>query len=398
MQLKKINSISKITAIAIVASNTLYAENYVAVEYLQYDENHNRVSVSAPSLTLSYDVGTDYNIKADFVHDAVSGATPTWKSDSGSGASAKSSRSGDYTYGNQSFSEARNAGSVMITKRFENRDELYAGLDYSRESDFDSKSISAEYLHYTDTSHNQSFNIGISYAFNEILSNVNGTEEKENRRYKDDDDENENEFDSDSGASQKEESYSLNIQAGVSQVLNDHSALKLEAFTLLDDGYLTNPHANVVRNHNRTNQALVTENRPDKRRAYGATLHYITMLGESISFKTNYRFYHDDWKINSHTFDTDIYYNLNKKITLGAGLRYYTQSEADFYHKDKEFFTNETYASSDERLSAFDAKTYKASINFKQNSNISYNLGGEFYSQSTGLDATMFTGGVKYRF
>jgi len=83
---------------------------------------------------------------------------------------------------------------------------------------------------------------------------------------------------------------------------------------------------------------------------------------------------------------------------LGAGVRAYTQSEANFYNKNKDFFTNEEYASSDERLSSFDAMTYKASIDFKQNDTVSYNVGGEFYSQSTGLDASMITAGMKYKF
>lgn len=376
MQLKNFNSISKITAIAIVASNALYAENYVSVEFLQYDENSNRVSVSAPSISASYDIGTDFNIKADFVHDAVSGATPSWQPDSSSGASGRDN-SGDYVYENQDFDEARNAGSLMLTTRFDNRDELYTGIDVSRESDFDSKSVSAEYMHYTDKSHNQSVNVGLSYAYNEILSY---------------------DYDTGSGASKKEDSNSLNIQAGINQVINDHSAMKVEAFTILDDGYLTNPHANIVRDYKTSNQRLVTENRPDTRTAYGVNLKYITMVGDSVSVKTNYRFYTDDWDIDSHTIDGDIYYALNKSVTLGAGLRYYTQSEAKFYNKEKDFFTNEEYASSDERLSDFDAITYKASINFKQNDKVSYNVGGEFYSQSTGLDATMITLGMKYKF
>ena len=395
MQLNNFNSISKITAIAIIASNALYAENYVAVEFLQYDENDNRVSVSAPTLSASYDIGTDFNIKADFVHDSVSGATPSWQPDSNSGASSRN-HNGDYEYKNQKFDEERNAGSLMLTTRFANRDELYTGIDYSRESDFDSKSVSVEYMHYTDQSHNQSINFGVSYAFNEILSNGDGEKRKKEKRYKDDDDD--DKYDTDSGASQKEESNSLNIQAGISQILTEHSALKLEGFAILDDGYLTNPHANIVRDYNNPNKKLVTENRPDKRTAYGVNLKYITMFGDNLSFKANYRFYTDDWDVTSHTVDHDIYYNLNKKITLGAGFRIYTQSEANFYNKKKDFFTNEKYASSDERLSKFDAITYKTSIDFKQNEKVSYNLGGQFYSQSTGLDATMITGGMKYRF
>ena len=376
MQLNNFKTISKVAAIAIIASNVLYAEDYVSVEFLQYDENSNRVSVSAPSLSLSYDIGTDYNIKADIVHDAVSGATPSWQPDSVSGASLRDN-SADYEYENQKFDEERNAASIMLTTRFENRDELYTGIDYSRESDFDSKAFSAEYLHYTDKLHNQSVNVGVSYSMNEILAY---------------------EYDSSSGASAKETSNSINVQAGVSQVLNDHSLLKVEGFAILDDGYLTNPHANVVRDYNTANQRLLTENRPDKRTAYGVNLKYITMLGEDVSLKGNYRFYTDDWDVSSHTIDVDIYYELNKKVTLGAGVRAYTQSEANFYNKNKDFFTNEEYASSDERLSSFDAMTYKASIDFKQNDTVSYNVGGEFYSQSIGLDASMITAGMKYRF
>ncbi|CAA6815801.1 MAG: Unknown protein [uncultured Sulfurovum sp.] len=379
MQLKKynnLNSISKVAAIAIIASQALYAENYVAVEYLQYDENNNRVSVSAPTLSASYDIGTNYTIKGDIVLDAVSGATPTWQPDTTSGASQRDN-SGDYEYKNQDFDEQRTAASLMLTTRFDNRDELNTGIDISRETDYYGNTVSAEYLHYTDASHNRSINIGASYSFNEILSY---------------------DYDTASGASTRETSSSINVQAGISQVLTDSSVIKAEAFAISDDGYLTNPHALVVKNYNTANQVLTNENRPEERMAYGATLKYITLLNDDISYKANYRFYTDDWGMNAHTLDNDVYYQLTKKVTLGAGLRYYTQTEADFYNGSKDYFTNEEFASSDERLSDFDALTYRASVDFKQNDKLSYNLGAQFYSQSTGLDATMFTTGIKYKF
>jgi len=89
---------------------------------------------------------------------------------------------------------------------------------------------------------------------------------------------------------------------------------------------------------------------------------------------------------------------MNQAFTLGTGLRYYTQSKANFYNGAIDHFSNEQYASSDERLSAFDALTYKASVDFKQNEHLSYNLGAEFYKQSTGLSATSFLTGLKYRY
>ena len=368
--------ISQIAVLAIFASNILHAEDYVSVEFLKYDENDNRVSVLAPTVTASYDIGTDYNIQASFMHDDISGATPTWQPDSGSGASSRDN-SGDYVYENQKFDEVRNEYSLMLTTRFSNRDELYTGINYSRESDFDSKTVSAEYLHYTDSSHSRSLNIGVSYAFNEILSYG---------------------YDGASGASQKEEANSLNVQLGMSQVLNEDSIVKVEAFTILDDGYLTNPHSTIVRNYGLTNQSLMNENRPDKRTAYGLNVKYVTAFADDFSYRGNYRFYTDDWDVNSHTLDNNIYYEMNKDVTFGAGLRYYTQTEASFYNNSKDVFTNEKFASSDERLSNFDAFTYKASLDFKQNEHMSYNLGAELYTQSTGLDATLITTGIKYRF
>ena len=148
---------------------------------------------------------------------------------------------------------------------------------------------------------------------------------------------------------------SINIQVGISQVLNDHTVVKAEVFAIVDEGYLTNPHANVVRDYSTTNQRLLTEKRPDKRTAYGVSLKHITMLGEDVSLKNNYRFYTDDWDVTSHTLQSDVYYTLNKKLTLGAGLRYYTQSEANFYNENKDFFTNEEYASSDTEKEKSDA-------------------------------------------
>ena len=370
--------LSKITAISIFVSTLIQAEDYVIVEYLQYDESDSRVSVSAPSISISHDIGTDYNIKADFVHDAVSGATPTWRADSTSGASAVGDSSSEYTYGNQEFDETRNAVSLLLTTRFANRDELYTGFDYSRESDFDAKSISAEYLHYTDKSHNQSISVGASYAYNEILSY--------------------DYYDTGSGASQKETASSINAEIGLNQILNAKSSVKLSGFMISDDGYLTNPHASIIRDYETSNRRQVGENRPDTRLAYGVDIKYIRLLTDNLSYQVGYRFYDDDWDMSSHTINNDIYYRVTNKLTLGAGLRYYDPSEAEFYNGSKDFFGTQEYASSDERLSSFDALTYKASVDYKFNNKISYNLGGQFYTQSTGLDATIFTTGIKYKY
>ena len=399
----QLNRLSLITILALSTHASLHAENYVTVDFLQYNENDNRVAVSAPSVSAAYDIGTDFSVRADFVNDAITGATPVWQSDAltdgGSGASGRVvNNTGDYVYKNQSFNDVRNAWSIGATRRFENRDELNVGINYSRESDYDSKSISLDYMHYTDASHNRSINFGISGAFDEILvkSIANGG------KYRDDDDDKsyykDDDYDSESGASQKETSNTINLQLGVNQILNETSSLKLDAFAVLSAGYLTNPHQRVVRNYNSAFQSLGDESRPDKRTAYGVALKHIVLLGDSVSLNSNYRYYTDDWQINSHTLEENAYYEASKNLTLGAGVRYYTQTAASFYNASKEHFTDEIYASSDQRLSQFNALTYKGSVDYKISDNLSYNLGAEFYEQSTGLKATMITTGAKYHF
>ena len=374
----QLTRLSTITAVALASTLFLQAEDYVSVEYLQYNENNDRVSVMAPSFSLSMDVGTDYNIKADLVNDSVSGATPTYK-DSVSGASGTSG-SGNYVYGNQAFNDNRTAGSLLVTRRLENRDELTFGVDVSSESDYESQTGSLEYLHYTDKSHNRAIIAGVGLTFNEIVNR--GT-------------------DAASGASsdsREESSNSVNLELGLSQVLTQKSAIKVTAFAIGDSGYLTNPHANVVRDYNGANKRLVTEKRPDSRVAYGADVQLATKLLEDVSFLAEYRYYSDDWQITSNTVDSNFYYKLNKSFTFGTGLRYYSQTGASFYNGAIDYFSNQQYASSDERLSAFNAYTYKGSIDFKQTKKLSYNLGIEQYEQSTGLKATSILTGVKYRY
>jgi len=156
---------------------------------MQYDESDDRMSISAPMVEASYDFNTDYNLKANFMFDSVSGATPTINENSGT-----------YTQGLQEFEDERKALSLMLTSRFENRDELYTGFEVSQEEDYESKSFSAEYMHYLDATHNTAISVGASVNFNEILhfDATAGPSPFAN-------------YDSNSGASYTEESTTYNI-------------------------------------------------------------------------------------------------------------------------------------------------------------------------------------------
>ncbi len=380
-------------AASLIISANAQAEDYVSVQYMQYDESDNRTSISAPSITINKDFGTDYTLNVSAVADAVSGASPT-AIDTASGASGPYKRGigldpNNISFENVDYEENRVAGSILLTTRFENRDELTLGISYSSESDFYSYEGSAEYMHWLGDDKNQAISFGLAYQANEILIR----ECIENYSC---------EPDANSGASQKETADLINTQVSFLQNINASSYLKSSLFYITESGYLNSPYHNVVR-INAGDPALVdvvAEQRPDAREAYGVAFDYANALSDNWSLHANYRFYMDDWGIDSHTLDTNLYYELGDDWIFKLGLRAYTQSEADFYadFQNTGSFTNEEHASSDERLSSFEAFTYKTGIDYKVSDDLSVNLGANLYDQSTGLSATYFTAGFTYSF
>jgi hypothetical protein len=102
--------------------------------------------------------------------------------------------------------------------------------------------------------------------------------------------------------------------------------------------------------------------------------------------------------MSSHTPSVQLYYQINSKMRFDAGFRYYYQNGAYFYSSKRDAFTDETFASSDERLSDFNA--YEPSIGFNYDilEDVNFNLGGSYYDQSTGLSAVYIITGFKYSF
>ncbi len=385
-------------AMALIMAANTQAEDYVTFQYLQYQENDNRVSVSAPSVMINKDFGTDFTLNASFVADAVSGASPTYYAadtvssasattvDSASGASAysrgKNIAADRVKYGNVSFFEQRAAGSVMLTSRFANRDELIVSGDFSSEHDFESISGAAEYMHWLTPAKNQSLSLGVSFQSNEIVARCVD----------------EVNCDASSGASQEKQATAVNAQISFMQNINRTSYIKAALFYIADDGYLTDPYLNVVRNNNGVTADVVGEKRPEKRRGYGGTVRYANALTDDLTLQVGYRYYQDDWEVRSHTADTDLFYDLTHSWRFNLGLRGYTQSAASFYNGTSNYFTDELYATSDYRMSDFHAVTYKADVRYAFTKAFSVNLGGNYYDQSTGLKAVSLLTGFRYNF
>lgn len=124
-------------------------------------------------------------------------------------------------------------------------------------------------------------------------------------------------------------------------------------FTLgLYDGYLSDPYK-------------AFDERPDERQLYviSARSRYF-LRSVKAALHVDYRYYWDDWGMESHTLDLAWYQNFGDSLQVVPRIRYYSQSQADFYYSTDDPF-REGYQSSDFQLAPFGALSYGLGIIMK---------------------------------
>lgn len=129
---------------------------------------------------------------------------------------------------------------------------------------------------------------------------------------------------------------------GVSQILTRTTIVKIGLSYTYSDGYLTDPY--------KFNDA-----RPDERNRYTLSAGYRRFFPEADgALQTDYRYYSDDWGIDSHTLEIAWFQHLGQH-SLKPYVRYYSQSEADFFSVVAD--RTQDYYADDYRLSTFGAFT-----------------------------------------
>lgn len=140
---------------------------------------------------------------------------------------------------------------------------------------------------------------------------------------------------------------------GYARVLDAVTAVQTSLSYTLHDGYLSDPYkdAYVVGLAN-----TVPDRRPDQRNQFA----WLTRLrhffkGPGAALHLDYRYYHDDWKVDAHTVDLAWHQRLGDTLRLVPGLRYYSQSQAFFYEPYYNNPRGDGLASSDYRLAPYGA-------------------------------------------
>jgi hypothetical protein len=143
------------------------------------------------------------------------------------------------------------------------------------------------------------------------------------------------------------------ISASISQLLTRSAVFQLGYTYKNNSGYLSDPYKQVFFT------ALVDQRqedtRPDVRNQHTLLARYRQHLdAPDASLHLDVQGYFDSWNVRSLAVTTAWYQTLHENIQLVPSLRYYSQSQAEFYKAYFEGMSQEYY-SSDYRLSPFGA-------------------------------------------
>jgi hypothetical protein len=149
-----------------------------------------------------------------------------------------------------------------------------------------------------------------------------------------------------------ESKKSFSLFTGLSQVLGRRSVLQ-STFTLGHArGYLSDPYKQVFQ----VGGIFLPDSRPDTRWQFAwltRVRRHVEEVNGTLHF--DYQFYRDDWDITSHTVQLAWHQTLWDAIKLIPSVRYYSQSEADFYTPFFSAAPGGGDYSSDYRLSTYGA-------------------------------------------
>jgi len=166
--------------------------------------------------------------------------------------------------------------------------------------------------------------------------------------------------------------YSFSLQ--FSQILNKNAQISLFIDFIKQKGWLANPLQRVyfsdVNNFyigNPTSIPIYTskenkdvfhladdiERLPEKRVKIPLGLRFNYFLNENLTLRSYYRFYSDDWGINSHTLSLEFPFKFLDNFTFYPSYRFYQQSEADYFKPYDMHLSSSKYYTSDYDLSKF---------------------------------------------
>ena len=312
----------------------------VDTSFLYYDEADDRVSVAKFVAGVGGDVTDRDRVSILTVLDTMSGSTPSGAVKTSGGSVTTTGASGGGGTGvsdpNASalakFDDTRLGNSLTWTHQHDNNWTVSYNGAVSIENDY--RSFSAAVTVDKETAKKDyRFTVGLAGTYDQIFRVGAGSTPVPLTQIAD------NEF---AGEGEKN---TTDLILGLTHVINRRTVGQVNLAYSLAQGYLTDPYKVFSVVDIATNRPIddssYYESRPGDRQRTSITFQLNHQLYPSNNIIHGlYRYYTDDWDVNSHTFDFNYRFNLVDTNYFETRLRLYAQSKASFYQN--EFYVNNT--------------------------------------------------------
>ncbi len=328
------------------AGNTLALENAWEIDtsFLYYSEADDRVSVAKFVAGVGGDVSDKDRVNIQVVLDTMSGSTPSGAvKGSGSGATVTGASGGGGVGVSDpnaralaEFDDTRLANSLTWTRTHKNNWSVDYNAAVSVENDYRSFSAAAT-VNKETAKKDYRFSLGIAGTHDEIFRVGAGstpvplTQIAANR------------------FAEEGVRETIDLIAGVTHIINRRTVGQINLAFSTSSGYHSDPYKvfSVVDRETGVpisdpvfSGSSYYEKRPGERQRISLTFKLNHQLYPSDNIiHGSYRFYTDDWGVNSHTFDFNYRFNLEDTNYFEPRIRLYTQTKADFYQN--QFFVDD---------------------------------------------------------
>ncbi|MFI5129139.1 MAG: DUF3570 domain-containing protein [Chitinophagales bacterium] len=185
-----------------------------------------------------------------------------------------------------------------------------------------------------------------------------------------------------------------------SQIINQNFQIMFDGEIVYQEGYLGLPFHRVYFADN----SVHVENLPSTRLKIPLGLRANYYLGDKFILRAWYRFYHDDWNINSNTVQVETVVKLTPFFSITPFYRFYQQTAAKSFAPYRVHTAADTYYTSNYDLSNFNSNFFGAGFRiappegiFKIQRLNSLEIRYGHYQRTTGMNSDIISLHVKFR-
>jgi hypothetical protein len=183
------------------------------------------------------------------------------------------------------------------------------------------------------------------------------------------------------------------------QVINSRLQGSVALDMVYQSGYLGLPFHRVYFNNGKD----TIENLPSQRLKLPIGLRLNYFLGDNIIIRTYYRFYVDNWGLQSHTVNIEVPVKITPFFSISPFYRYYIQTAAKYFASYEEHSPQDQYFTSNYALAAFSSHFFGVDVRFAPPKGVfikslkALEIRYSHYTQTTNLVADMVSLNLKFK-